>query len=117
MAHFFAKAALAALIGLGGFGVTTTTASADTIRFGISDGGLSVQVRDHDRRGRHDRGWDRHDRRRGCAPWMATRKAERYGLRRANVVHMSRRSVVVEGIRRGRPVTISFANERGCPRY
>lgn len=120
MTHFFAKAALAALIGFGGLGATATTASADSIRFGIGDGGLSVQVRDHDRgwdrgRGRGDRGWDRHGRRGRCAPWMATRKAERFGLRRAHVVDISRRRVIVEGRKRGRFITVAFANARGCP--
>ena len=120
MTHFFAKAALAALIGFGGLGATANTASADSIRFGISDGGLSVQVRDHDRGrdggwDRGDRGWDRHGRRGRCAPWMATRKAERFGLRRAHVVDISRRRVIVEGRKRGRFITVAFANARGCP--
>lgn len=119
MTHFFAKAALAALIGFGGIGATATTASADTIRFGVSDGGFSVQVRDHDRRDRgwdrHERRWDRHDRRGRCAPWMATRKAERFGLRRAHVVDISRHRVIVEGRKRGRFITVAFANDRGCP--
>ncbi|MDO9414698.1 hypothetical protein [Pararhizobium sp.] len=122
MTQFFAKAALAALIGLGSLGATATTASADSIEFGISrDGGFGVEVRDRDRDGWRDRergngGWRRHDRGGRCAPWMAEDKArDRFGLRRAQVVDVTPRRVIVEGRRHGRIQTVAFANDRGCP--
>ncbi len=37
------------------------------------------------------------------------------GLRRAQVVDVNRRVVVVNGYDRGGPNRIIFANERGCP--
>lgn len=124
MKNRFFNAAAAAVIGLTGLFGAATTASADTIEFGIGPrGGIDVQVRDHDRRrygderdwGRgRDRHWDR-DRRGRCAPWMAVDKARDRGLRRAYVADVSPRRVVVEGRRHGYRQTIVFANVRGCP--
>lgn len=107
----FAKAGLAALIALGGISLTAPTASAG------SDVQFRVQVQDgygHDR-GRGP-GWGRPDRPRyGCSPRLAEEKASRMGLRRARVVDVSPRRVVVAGFdRRGRDRVV-FANERGCP--
>ncbi|KJF68334.1 hypothetical protein [Rhizobium nepotum] len=117
----FAKAGLAALIALGGISATAPAASAG------SDVQFRVQVQDgygHDRGrgpgwGRPDRpgpGWGRPDRPRyGCSPQFAEEKASRMGLRRARVVDVSPRRVVVAGFdRRGRDRVV-FANERGCP--
>jgi hypothetical protein len=50
-----------------------------------------------------------------CAPGFAEEKASRMGLRRAHVIDMNRRVVVVEGFSRRGPDRIVFANERGCP--
>lgn len=51
-----------------------------------------------------------------CEGWLAEDKARDFGLRRAQVVDVTPRRVVVEGFRRGgRLVTMSFANVRGCP--
>jgi hypothetical protein len=126
MRKIFAKLALAGFIGLTGFGATVAPASADTLTFGIHSGSgvVDVQYRDRDRygderdwdgdrRGRGD-GWGR-ERRGRCAPWLAVDKARSYGLRRAHVADVSRRSVVVEGRRRGDYRQIVFANVRGCP--
>ncbi|WP_075292041.1 hypothetical protein [Pararhizobium arenae] len=120
MKNTFAKLMVVGLIGLSGFaGLGATSASADTLSFGIRSGVVEVQYGGgyHDRH-RWDRdrrpGWDR-DRRGRCAPWIATEKARDYGLRRAHVVHVSPRRVVVEGRRHGDFRTIVFANVRGCP--
>lgn len=106
----FAKASLAALIALGGISATAPAASAGP------DVQFRVQVQD---RYGHDRGrpgWGRPDRPRfGCSPQLAEAKASRMGLRRARVVDVSPRRVVVSGFdRRGRDRVV-FANERGCP--
>ncbi|GGD39907.1 hypothetical protein [Aureimonas glaciei] len=53
--------------------------------------------------------------RRGCDARQALRKAYRLGLNRPVIVRDNRRAVVVDGRKRGRLVTIRFAQERGCP--
>lgn len=127
MRQNFVKLAAIAFIGLSGLGATAATASADTLTFGLHSGGVvDVQYRDNDRnrRGderdwghnRHNRpGWDRGERRGRCAPGLAQEKARDFGLRRAQVVDVSPRRVVVEGRRRGEYRTVVFANVRGCP--
>lgn len=55
------------------------------------------------------------DRNGGCQPRLALRKARALRVRGAEVVRNNRRVIVVDGYRRGRPVTLRFAQERGCP--
>ena len=52
---------------------------------------------------------------RGCEPRQALRKAYRLGLNRPVIVRDNRRAVVVDGRKRGRVVTVRFAQARGCP--
>ena len=128
MKQIFAKLALAGMIGLTGFGATLAPAAADTLTLGLYSGGVvDVQYRDRDRdRDRYgdERDWDRdrrhrpgwgHERRGRCDPWLAQEKARDFGIRRARVVDVSPRRVVVEGVRRGDYRSIVFANARGCP--
>ncbi|URK87371.1 hypothetical protein LP421_28295 [Rhizobium sp. RCAM05350] len=126
MKQIFAKLALAGMIGLTGLGATVALASADTLTFGIHSGGVvDVQYRDRDRdRYGDERDWDRdrrhrpgwgHQRRGRCDPWLAADKARANGLRRARVVDVSPRRVVVEGRRWGEYRRVVFANARGCP--
>lgn len=129
MRQILSKLMLAGFIGLTGFGATLAPAAADTLTFGIHSGGLvDVQYRDgprygderdwnRDRRhnsGRHD-GWSHRERRGRCDPWLAENKARANGLRRARVVDVSPRRVVVEGRRWGEYRRAVFANARGCP--
>ncbi|SFB48162.1 hypothetical protein SAMN03159496_04119 [Rhizobium sp. NFR07] len=112
IARIGAKLGLAAIIALTGLSATVNTAAASEPRFGM-------YVQHNDR----DRGWDRHHGRRhdrhhgrpGCSPWRAEDKASRMGLRRARVVDVSRRAVVVAGRGWHGRDRIVFANERGCP--
>jgi hypothetical protein len=105
IARIGAKLGLAAIIALTGLSATIGTAAA-------AEPGLGIYVQYHDR----DRGWDRrHHGRPGCSPWRAEDKASRMGLRRARVVDVSRRAVVVVGRDRHGRDRIVFANERGCP--
>lgn len=118
---FVAGAIAAASLGLG-----SAQASAADSRI-ISDaasGGPIVLAQYHDRGGpryeRGDRRHDRHDRgsryeRSSCAAGQALRKASRLGLRRPEIVRDNRRAVVVDGWKRGRLVSVRFAQERGCP--
>lgn len=71
--------------------------------------------RGHGWRGRHWDGGHGYGRRDECRPRRALRKAERHGLRRAHVVRMGHRNVVVAGRKRGERVVVGFANVRGCP--
>lgn len=106
----FVKAGLAALIALGGLAATAPSASADGVRYGI-------YVQDGYRHGGHGApGWGRPDRGRDrCSPWLAEEKASRMGIRRARVVDVSPRRVVVAGFDRYGRDRVVFANVRGCP--
>ncbi len=122
MKQLLAKLIVAGLTGLSAMaGLGAPAASAETLSFGIGSSGIvDVQYGGgyQDRRPGwgHDRrpGWG-HDRRGRCEPWVATDKARAYGLRRAQVVHVSPRRVVVEGRRHGSYRSIAFVNVRGCP--
>lgn len=132
MKNIFAKLALVGFIGLTGLSATVAPAAADTLTFGSHSGGVvDVQYRDRDRdRYGDERDWDRdrrhrsgwgqsqgwgHERRGRCDPWLAADKARAHGLRRARVVDVSPRRVVVEGRRWGEHRRVVFANARGCP--
>ncbi|WP_025659307.1 hypothetical protein [Rhizobium sp. IBUN] len=52
---------------------------------------------------------------RGCDPRLAEDIARDYGFRRARVVDVTPRRVMVEGWTRRGADEISFANARGCP--
>ncbi|MBB3963566.1 hypothetical protein [Rhizobium metallidurans] len=52
---------------------------------------------------------------RGCDPRLAEAKASDYGFRRARVVDMTPRRVIVQGFTRRGPDEITFGNVRGCP--
>ncbi|MGK6312357.1 hypothetical protein [Neorhizobium sp. DT-125] len=108
MTSLIVKAGIAALVALAGLSATAPTAAAASPEFGIH-----VQYRDHDRD--RDRHWRPDRRPRGCAPWLAERKADRMGLRRTRVVDVSRRTVTVVGFGRRGPDRVVFANVRGCP--
>lgn len=63
---------------------------------------------------RYDRRYDRRQYR-GCSPREALRKASRMGINRAGIVRDNRRAVVVDGRKRGRYISVAFAQARGCP--
>jgi hypothetical protein len=52
---------------------------------------------------------------RGCDPRLAEDIARDYGFRRARVVDVTPRRVIVEGWTRRGADEINFANVRGCP--
>ncbi len=129
MRQTLSKLMLAGFIGLAGFGATLAPAAADTLTFGIHSGGIvDAQYRDGPRYG-DERDWGRepnynsgrrhggwgHERRSRCEPWLAEDKARAHGMRRARVVDVSPRRVVVEGRRWGEYRRAVFANVRGCP--
>ena len=94
-----------------------TGAAVTTIQGG--DVLLAQRYDRDDRRDRRDR-YDRRDRRDryergGCSARDALRKASRMGINRAGIVRDNRRAVVVDGRKRGRYISVAFAQARGCP--
>lgn len=114
-------AALSAMIGFATLTAIPAGAQADGLYLNYGSGhhgaDFGVQVEGYDRadyRGRHTY----HDERRGgwgCTPYRAVDKAERYGLRRARVIDVSRRSITVAGKKWGRHVVLSFGRAPSCP--
>ena len=131
MTNFFKKTMIAAVLGLGALTAVAPAVSAADINLSIEQVGYRngfFEVHDYRRdndRGRWDRNrWDRrHDRRHGgdwgrrdrCSPNFAVEKARDLGMRRARVVDVTPRKVVVEGFRHGGYSRIVFANDRRCP--
>ncbi|WHO72477.1 hypothetical protein [Rhizobium sp. BT03] len=103
---------LVGLAAMTGLTISPTIAAAQDLELRVGPGGVGVYDRDRDR----DR-YDRYDRRgpRGCDPDDALDIARSEGLRRAQIVRMSPRSVVVQGMTRRGPERMIFANRRGCP--
>ncbi|PDT33357.1 hypothetical protein CO671_25565 [Rhizobium sp. M10] len=101
---------LVGLAAMSGLTVAPTLAAAQDLELRIGPGGVGVYDRDRDR-------YDRYDRRgpRGCDPDDALDIARSEGLRRAQIVRMSPRSIVVQGMTRRGPERMVFANRRGCP--
>lgn len=127
MMTFLKKTLLAVVLGAGALTASVPAASAAGLDVTIETVGYRngfLQIQDHDGRwDRRDR-WDRrHDRRHGdwgrrggrCSPHLAVAKARDFGMRRAQVVDISPRRVVVEGFRRGDYRRMVFINDRGCP--
>lgn len=107
-------AALSAMVGLGAIAAVPATAQAEGLylNYGSHNGvGIGVQVGDY---GRHHY---RHDRRhfRACTPNRAVNKAERYGVRRARVVDVGRRTITVAGRKWGERVRMTFGRSADCP--
>lgn len=116
---------LMAMLGLGALAASVPAALAasgtgsEVVQAGYRNGFHGrdagwAQMRDHGRDRYHRRGPHR-DRGR-CAPWLAAQKAQDAGLRRARIVEVSPRRIVVAGLRYSHIARISFANVRGCPR-
>ena len=128
MTHFLKKTMLAALLGLGALTAVAPAASATDINLSIEQVGYRngfLEIQDYGRGGwdRQDR-WDRRDRWERprnrdpagrCSLGFAVAKARDFGMRRAQVVAVDGRKVVVEGFRRGDYSRIVFANDRHCP--
>lgn len=112
MSAKFLRAALVTTLALAGLPLAApfaAPASAQGIELRIGPDGVRPVIRDRD--------LDRRDRRdRGCSPREAERAAAQEGLRRAEVVRVTDRSITVRGFtRRGGPEQLRFANRRGCP--
>lgn len=82
-----------------------------------SDQGEYTDKGSHDRYHGRDRSYyddgARYGRR--CDARRALRRADEFGVRRAHVLREGKYGIVVGGYRRGWPVRIRMARERGCP--
>ncbi|PWE52264.1 hypothetical protein DEM27_31960 [Metarhizobium album] len=101
---------LAAIISIGAFVVPAGQSLAQDIELQIGPDGLQPRIRDRDREDDFSR-----DRRRGCNPEYARSLARDAGLRRAEIVRVTERRIVIEGMTRAGPERMTFANRRGCP--
>ena len=102
------RAALVTTLALATLPVAVPFASpamAQELELRIGPDGVRPVIRDRDR--------DRRDR--GCSPREAQRAAAEEGLRRAEVVRITDRSITVRGFTRRGPEQLRFANRRGCP--
>lgn len=112
MKKLVSRIGLAAMIAVGGLaGLQPAMAQADDFgiefRFGGDDG--------YNREYRHN-GWNNgYGPRRGCRPERALRIARYEGLRRAEIVRVTPRVVVVRGRTPYGWDRLVFANVRGCP--
>ena len=106
---------IAGTVALGALSATAGTASADhRIGFEIGGPGFSFSFGDRGYRGFRD--WDRpRYHRKRCSPRKAVRKARRKGLRRAHVVRVGHRGVIVAGRKWGERVVVGFGRHRSCP--
>ncbi len=110
---------IAGVIALGGLAVVNSSANAgsrgglffDGPGFHLGFGGNHYGRRHFDR---YDR-WERPRHRRFCRPGKALRKAKRRGIRRAHIVRVGHRGVIVRGRKWGDVVTIGFGRHRSCP--
>ena len=112
----FAKlktAVLSALIGLGTLAAVPATAQADGLylNYGGSHSGVGVHIGDYDRVDWRHRSHYRHR----CTPYRAVNKAERYGVRRARVIDVDRRTITVAGRKWGDRVRMTFGRAPHCP--
>jgi len=103
---------LVGLAAMTGLTISPTIVAAQDLELRVGPGGVGVYDRDRDL-DRYD-GYERRGRR-GCDPNDALDIARSEGLRRAQIVRMSPRSIVVQGMTRRGPDRMTFANRRGCP--
>lgn len=129
MLNTFRTAIAALVVAAAGLGATAPTASAANVELRIGTPGATLTIGDHrwhetrrdhrwheTRRDHRDFRRDHRDRWAGtCRPAHAVDKARSLGVRRAGVVDISRRNVIVRGVKRGHPVYVTFANNRACP--
>lgn len=112
MKKLLSRIGLVALMTLGGLaGLQPAAAQADDFgiefRFGNDDG--------YNPRHSQEYRWGHGDRREGCRPERALRIARYEGLRRAEIVRITPRVVVVRGRTPYGWDRLVFANVRGCP--
>lgn len=97
----------ASLVAVGALLAASSTSSAQSLDLYIGpDGRPDLELRDRDRRYYDDE----------CSERQALRRASRLGVRDPEIQAVTRRQIIIDGERRGRFVTVAFANRPGCPR-
>jgi hypothetical protein len=105
--QYLAKFGMAATLAVAALSGAADYASAQGLDIYVGPGRHGPDVRIGEPPPRYDR--------RGCDPREAVEAARDYGMRRARVVDLTPRRVVVDGFTRRGPDTMVFANVRGCP--
>ncbi|OCP24862.1 MULTISPECIES: hypothetical protein [unclassified Ensifer] len=104
----------ASLVAVGALSAALSTSSAQSLDLYIGpDGRPGLELRDRDRDRRY---YDDEYERLGCSERQALRRALRLGVRDPEIQAVTRRQIIIDGERRGRFVTVAFANRPGCPR-
>jgi hypothetical protein len=104
------KFVLIGLSAMSGLTMAPMIAEAQDLQLRVGPGGVGIVDPNRDDADRYDR-----RRTRGCDPDEALDIARSEGFRRAQIVRMSPRSIVVQGYTRRGPERMTFANRRGCP--
>ncbi|MDR7145371.1 hypothetical protein [Rhizobium sp. BE258] len=107
--HRTIKFILIGLAAMSGLTVAPVIAGAQDMELRVGPGGVGIYDPNRDD--------DRYDRRRdrGCDPDDALDIARGEGLRRAQILRVTPRSIVIQGYTRRGPERMQFANRRGCP--
>jgi hypothetical protein len=105
MLKFLSAAGLALALTAGGTAGFATVAQAQGVELRVGPDGIRPVIREP----RRERGRDR------CSEREAREAARDSGLRDPEVVRVTERRVVVEGMTRRGPQRITFANRDGCP--
>ncbi|MDG3575951.1 hypothetical protein P7F60_06115 [Rhizobium sp. YJ-22] len=117
MLRLVSSCCLAALVTAGTFVPFVTPTHAQDMELQIGPDGVRPVIRDRreEERRRRLREQEREDFRAGCDPDQAVEEARDAGLRRARVVRMNERRIVVEGRTDDGIERMTFANRPGCP--
>ena len=114
MTRLITRISAVAIVLLSAMSGLAPVANAQGLGFYMDDGRGPPPPRGYD---------DRYDYRRermrdnGCSPRHAMEVADYFGLRRARIVDVSPRRVVIDGVgRRGERTRLVLANNRGCDR-
>jgi len=109
--------AIAGTLVVGALASTSGAANAGGGHVNVSFGGpgFHFSIGDYGRGGWGHRRHRRPHYSRTCRPGKALRKARRMGLRRAHIVRVSRRGIVVAGRKWGGRTIVGFGKYRSCP--
>ncbi|MDO9418744.1 hypothetical protein [Pararhizobium sp.] len=117
MLKFLSNAGLAVVLTASTFTTMAPPAFSQDLELRLGDDVIIGRPRkDRDRpRFNDDEDMGQRRPRRGCDPDDALDLARDAGFRRARIAGVTPRRVIVQGMTRGGPDRITFANVRGCP--
>ncbi|MBK3745688.1 antifreeze protein [Paraburkholderia aspalathi] len=100
---------LASVMSVGASANAASVASTPAIHTGSHQTMTTVDYRNN-RNNRHHKNY----RGPACSAKQATMKASRMGIHKARVT-VNRNRIVVRGVKHGRPASVAFAAQKGCP--